>query len=126
MRLPLRSALRVLLLGALAALSLPGVHAARAESDLLPPAKQMFAFDAKQPARAAPSSQSCGASPAATLQRADIGHQAAMAQLAKIMGAGDGEVLNGRGYNYRVNRDPAVEIMRIQQEARGLAIGRRN
>jgi hypothetical protein len=126
MRLPLREALRVLLLGALAALSLPGVHAARAETDLVPPAKQLFSLKSPQPARPSRSS-TCGASPAAVMQRADTGRQAAMARLAQVMGAGpagDGEALDGRGYGYPTQRDPGAEMMRIQQEAQRLHAAR--
>ena len=122
MRLPVRSTLRVAAIGLLAALSLPGVHAARAEADLVPPAKQLFAFDAPvmkpAPKRAAPTS--CGASQVAAMRMADTRREAAMARIAELVGAGpggDAEVLNGRGYAYPVKRDPNVELLRIQREA---------
>jgi len=125
MRLPVRSALRVLAIGALAALSLPGVHAARAEADLVPPAKQLFAFDAPTlapaPKRAAPTS--CGAGQIAAMRMADTRREAAMARIAELVGAGpggDAEVLNGRGYAYPVRRDPNVELLRVQREAQRL------
>jgi hypothetical protein len=125
MRLRIGDVLRVFLVGALAALSLPGVEAARAEADLLPPVAQLFAFDAASPPQrhAAPSAV-CGADPNLALRRADADRRAAMARIAALMAAGsDAEVLNGRGYAYPVRRDPSVELVRIQQEARRLAAG---
>jgi hypothetical protein len=125
MRLPVRSTLRVFAIGALAALSLPGVHAARAEADLVPPAKQLFAFDAPvlapAPKKAAPTS--CGAAQITAMRMADTRREAAMARIAELVGAGpggDAEVLNGRGYAYPVKRDPNVELLRIQREAQRL------
>jgi hypothetical protein len=124
MRLPVR-ALRVFAIGALASLSLPGVHAARAEADLVPPAKQLFAYDAPPlapaPKRAAPTS--CGAGQVTAMRMADARREAAMARIAELVGAGPGgdvEVLNGRGYAYPVRRDPNVELLRVQREAQRL------
>jgi hypothetical protein len=123
MRLPIAFAVVVL-----AALSLPGVRAARAEADLLPPAKQLFAYDAQRPAprRVQPQpSASCGAvtGQVATARRAQVGREAAMQRLAAAVSAQPGtpaEVLNGRGFGYPVSRDPALELMRIQREAQRL------
>jgi len=118
MRLPIVFAVVVL-----AALSLPGVRAARAEADLLPPAKQLFAYDAQPPApRRVQPSVSCGAvtSQLATARRAQAGREAAMQRLAAVVAAEPGapaEALNGRGMGYPVSRDPALELMRIQREA---------
>jgi len=123
MGLRVRFASRVLAVGVLAAVSLPGVRAARAESDLVPPAKQLFAYDAKQTpvAERRSGAPSCGANPAVAMQMADAGRAAAMARIAELAGAGGGgEPLNGRGIGYPVHRDPTVEMMRIQQEARRL------
>jgi hypothetical protein len=128
MRLPVGSAFRVFAIGALAAFSLPGVHAARAEADLVPPAKQLFAFDARAPApaprQAAPTS--CGAGQVAAMRMADARREAAMARIAELVGAGpggDAEVLNGRGLAYPVRRDPNVELLRVQREAQRLRGG---
>ena len=123
--LPVRAALRVVCIGALAALSLPGVQAARAEADLVPPAKQLFAFDAPVlaplPKQAAPTA--CGAGQVTAMRMADARREAAMARIAELVGAGpggDAEVLNGRGYAYPVRRDPNVELLRVQREAERL------
>jgi hypothetical protein len=127
MRLPFGSALRVLAIGALAALSLPGVRAARAEADLVPPAKQLFSYDAAQlRARRAPAA-SCGASQGVAMRMADARRQAAMARIVELVGAesgGDGQPLNGRGHAYPVRRDPNAELHRIQQEAQRLQAAR--
>ena len=126
MRLLVREALRVLALGALAALSLPGVRAARAgTTDLLPPAKQLFSWNGAPPAQAS-GQVSCGGDPAVAMRQAQAGREAALAQIAQAMGAvpgGAGEPLNGRGYGYPVRRDPNLELFRIQQEAQRLRSG---
>jgi hypothetical protein len=121
----LRDALRVLAIGGLAALSLPGVHAARAGTDLLPPAKQFFSWRAAPPAAPAPpsGSPSCGGDPVEAMRQAQLGREAALAQIAQAMGAvpgGDGEPLNNRGYGYAMRRDPNLELFRVQQEAQRL------
>jgi hypothetical protein len=121
MRLPI-----VFAVGALAALSLPGVRAARAEADLLPPAKQLFGFDARSPApRRAQAAVSCGAVAGQldTARRAQAGREAAMQRIAALVAAEPGapaEVLNGRGFAYPVQRDPALELLRVQREAQRL------
>lgn len=121
MRLPI-----VFAVGALAALSLPGVHAARAEADLLPPAKRLFAFDAKAPAprRAAPST-SCGAEAAhRTSERVGpAAREAALQRIAALVAGQPGEpaeALDGRGFGYPVHRDPQLELLRVQREAQRL------
>jgi len=127
MRVSLRETLRVLVFGALAALSLPGVRAARAGTDLLPPAKKLFGLHASGPAPTAPArpagQMSCGTDPDVAMQQAQRGREAALAQIAQAMGVGpggDGEVLNGRGYGYPTVRDPSLELLRVQQEAERL------
>jgi hypothetical protein len=113
----------VFAVGALAALALPGVRAARAEVDLLPPARQLFAFDASRPAPRRPEpSASCGAvaGQVASARRAQAGREAAMQRIAALVADQPGapaEALNGRGFGYPVHRDPALELMRIQREA---------
>ncbi len=122
----LREALRVLAIGTLAALSLPGVHAARAGTDLLPPAKQLFSVKAAHPAQPSGSVSCGGGDPAMAMRQAQAGREAALAQIAQAMGAvpgGAGEPLNGRGYGYPVRRDPNLELFRIQQEAQRLQLG---
>jgi hypothetical protein len=80
MRLPVGNVLRVLACAGLAALSLPGVEAARAETDLVPPVAQLFSWDAASAPPAGPAS--CAASQAATLPLAELRRQAAMARIA--------------------------------------------
>jgi hypothetical protein len=118
MRMPI-----VFAVGVLAALSLPGVRAAQAEVDLLPPAKQLFAYDASAPAPRRPQpGASCGAvaGQVDTARRAQAGREAAMQRIAALVADEPGapaEALNGRGFNYPVHRDPALELMRVQREA---------
>jgi hypothetical protein len=118
MRLPI-----VFAVGALAALSLPGVRAARAEADLLPPAKQLFAFDARSPAPRRDASCAAEAAQLAALRRGVAAREAAMQRIAALVGAQPGEpveVLDGRGFGYPVQRDPQLELVRIQREAQRL------
>jgi hypothetical protein len=128
MTLPAGFVLRALAIGALAALSLPGVEAARAEVDLLPPAMQLFAYDAKAPAPAPRrAAASCAAGELKSMRMADASRAAAMARINQLVAAGppgEVEVLNGRGYGYAAPRDPALELLRIQQEAKRLRAGR--
>src|SRR5574341_919510 len=121
MNRPLLDALRVLALGALAALSLPGVEAARAETDLLPPARQLFAWNAASAQPAGP--RSCAENQTAAMQVADLRRRAALARLAALLQAepgGTAEPLNGRGYAYPVVRDPSLELRRVELEAQRL------
>jgi hypothetical protein len=120
MRLPLGNVLRVLALGGLAALSLPGVQAARADTDLVPPVAQLFSWDAASapPAQAGPAS--CAANQLAVTQQADLRRREAMARIAAVVKAepgGSAEPLNGRGYAYPVQRDPNAELRQVVQEA---------
>lgn len=111
---------RVLAIGALASLSLPGVRAARAETDLVPPASQLFAWNSPSRASAAAAAPaSCAERSAATWQRVDARRRAALARVAELIeaGAGGGEVLNGRGYAYPTLRDPHQELRRVELEA---------
>jgi hypothetical protein len=110
---------RILAIGALAALSLPGVRAARAEADLVPPVSELFAWDS--PARSAPEGKpvSCSPRSEAARQLVEARRQAALAQIGELMkaGPGGGEVLNGRGYAYPTARDPYQELRRVELEA---------
>ena len=111
---------RFLAIGALAALSLPGVRAARAEADLLPPISQLFAWNSPSHASAAQAGPvSCAAQSDAVQQAVDARRRAARAQIAQrlMAGPGGGEVLNGRGYGYPVQRDPYQELRGIELEA---------
>jgi hypothetical protein len=112
---------RILAIGALAVLSLPGVRAARAETDLVPPASELFAWNS--PVRAAAGGAgpvSCSPRSDAARALAEARRQAALARIGELMkaGPGGGEVLNGRGYAYPTLRDPYQELRRVELEAR--------
>ena len=117
MRLPLVRGF--LVLGALAALALPAARAARAESDLLPPVAELFAWNAEPPPAAGP--VTCAAAdPAAAVPMAELRRQAALARIAAIVNSEPGaaaEPLNGRGYAYPVQRDPSAELRGVVMEA---------
>ncbi len=106
------------IVGVLAALSLPGVRAARAEADLVPPVTELFSW---RGARSAPARgpASCAATSRATLRASEARRQAALAQLGELMkaGPGEGQALDGRGYAYPVDRDPLRELRMVEMEA---------
>jgi hypothetical protein len=106
-----------LLIGALAAFSLPGVRAARAEADLVPPVSELFSWNSRAP-EARPAPVDCAAR-AGYSELAEAQRRAAYAQLAELMRArpGEGEALNGRGYAYPALRDPAQALRMIELEA---------
>ena len=110
---------RLLAIGTLAALSLPGVRAARAEADLVPPVSELFAWDSPRRAPPAAGPVSCAERSDATRQVAEARREAALARMAELMkaGPGGGEVLNGRGYGYPTSRDPLHELRRVELEA---------
>ena len=114
------SCARLLVIGALAALSLPGVRAARAEADLVPPVAELFAWNS--PPRAAPAAapDSCAARSEATLHAKEGRHRAVLARIAEHLRAqpgGEIEVLNGRGYAYPTSRDTGRELRILELEA---------
>ncbi len=115
----LAKGLRVLAIAALALFSLPGVEAARAEGDLLPPIAELFAWNAR-PERTLEAPASCAPNAAASPE-VQARRQAALARLSELLHAeagGDVEVLNGRGYAYPSPRDPRRELMLVEMEAR--------
>jgi hypothetical protein len=91
--------------------------AARADTDLVPPVAQLFAWNAKHRAEAGPAS--CAASRGAALPLADARRREALARIAALMAAepGRAEPLDGRGYAYPVVRDPNAELRRVVLEA---------
>ena len=109
------------------ALSLPGIEA-RAESDLAPSSRELLSLDA-QPSRVAPlptgSGSSCAAAdPALQAKQYDTQREAMQRLAQAVMAddeAGEFKVLDGRGYGYQPQRDPAVELMRLQREAQAQA-----
>ena len=119
MRLPLVRGLRVLALGGVAVLTLLAARAARAETDLLPPVAELFAWNAEPPL-AAGRVTCAAANPAAAVPMAELRRQAALARIAAIVNTEPGaaaEPLNGRGYAYPVPRDPAAELRGVVMEA---------
>jgi hypothetical protein len=111
---------RLLVIGALAALSLPGVHAARAEADLVPPVSELFAWNSPVQAPPAAGPVSCAERSEEALHAKEGRHHAALARIAahlKAQPGGDFEVLNGRGYRYPTGRDAARELRILELEA---------
>lgn len=109
----------VFVVGVLAALSLPGVRAAQAEADLVPPASRLFAYGAP------PATSSCAVG--STRRAPAVSPQDVRRRLAALVAAEPGdrvEALNGRGYGYHVERDVTLEVMKIQQEAKRLRAAR--
>ena len=118
MSLPLSRVWHVLAFGVLAAVSLPGVQAARADSDLVPPVSKLFAWNAAPAGPAGPAT--CAANQAAALPMAEARRRAALARIAALVQAepgGAAQPLDGRGYAYPVQRDPNAELRRVVQEA---------
>ena len=111
---------RLLAIGTLAALSLPGVRAARAEADLVPPVSQLFAWNSPRRAPAVTAGPlSCAERSEGRQQLAEARRRAALARMAELMkaGQGGGEVLNGRGYGYPVHRDAFHDLRQVELEA---------
>jgi hypothetical protein len=105
----------------LLALSWPGVEA-RAEADLAPSSRELTSLGSA-PAPVLPNAEaaaSCAASDPALVADEYAKQRAMMQKLAQAMAAeGDGEfrVLDGRGYGYFPDRNPALELARLQREA---------
>jgi hypothetical protein len=111
---------RLLVIGALAALSLPGVEAARAEADLVPPVSELFAWNSPVRAEHAAGPASCAERNEAAAYAKEGRQHAALARIAAHLQAqpgGDFEVLNGRGYHYPTGRDAARELRILEHEA---------
>jgi hypothetical protein len=106
--------------GALAALSLPGVDAARAEADLVPPVSELFAWNSPVRVEPAAGPASCAVKNEAVLHAREGRHHAALARITAHLQAqpgGDFEVLDGRGYRYPTGRDAARELRILELEA---------
>ena len=105
------------------ALSWPGIEV-HAESGIAPSARELTGLNAAPPTLAPPVAQQ-GASCAASdpeLVAGEMNHQReALQRMAQAMEAttGEGEAiaLDGRGYGYFPERNPAVELARLQREA---------
>lgn len=126
--MPARASLRdhVLFTAAFAlglALSWPGVEA-HADGGLAPSSRSLTGL-AAAPAPAAPPTvaakgDSCAASDPALVGREYDAQRERMQRLAQAMEAqGDGGfvALDGRGYGYFPERNPAIELARLQREA---------
>jgi hypothetical protein len=109
------------------ALAWPGVEA-RADSDLAPSSRELTSLGAASAPAPLPGAQgdSCAASDPALVGQAYDAERAAMQRLAQAMqaeGEGDFVALDGRGYGYFPERNPALELARLQREAQEQAAG---
>jgi hypothetical protein len=105
------------------ALAWPGIEA-RAESDLAPPARALTGLGTSPAPLAAPvpaaQGDRCAASDPALVAKQYDAQRDRMQRLARAMDAeGDGGfvALDGRGYGYFPERNPAIELARLQREA---------
>ncbi len=104
------------------ALSWPGI-AAHAESDLAPSSRELTGLGAAPaPAAQLPQqpSASCAASDPALVAKEYVAQRENMQRLAQAMqndGGGEYQPLDGRGYGYFADRNPAIELARLQREA---------
>ena len=101
---------------ALFAFSGPGVVVAHAESDLAPSARELFSGNAARQV-SLPVGAVCDP---ASLEQARTRRQQIGARLAELMfrddGDGPGRALPN-GYGYALQRNPLLELERVQQEA---------
>ena len=104
----------------LLALSLPGIEV-RAESDLAPSSRELLSLEAKQVPAPMVQGDSCAGSDPALVAKQYADQRDAMQRLAQAMMAADeGDqflVLDGRGYGYFPERNPAIDLARLQREA---------
>jgi hypothetical protein len=112
----LKTAARVLLLGLVLALSIPGLRVAHAETDLAPSADQLLGLQGPPPA--APAGQACEPR---VVRAGPADRNQAMQRLAELMAShGEGQALNNRGIHYPQARSQWLEMQRIHMEARRL------
>lgn len=113
-----------LLFGAAFALALalawPGVEV-NAESGIAPSSRELTRLDAAPAAAAPPATgESCAASDPALVAKEYDAQRAMMQRLAQAVReqeGGDAIALDGRGYGYFPERNPAIELARLQREA---------
>jgi hypothetical protein len=104
------------------ALAWPGVEV-RAEGDLAPSSRALTRLDAAPAPPPAPAAggDSCAASDPTRVAQEYEAQRASLEALAAAMRAqeeaGDFVVLDGRGNGYFAERNPALEIARLQREA---------
>ena len=104
-------------LALLLALSRPGIQA-HAEGGIAPSSRELTGLGAA-PAPAA-SGDSCAAADPNLVAKQYDSQREAMQRLAQAMQAeGEGEVrvLDGRGYGYFADRNPGIDLARLQREA---------
>jgi hypothetical protein len=115
-----RSSFVALVFGLGLALAWPGVEV-RAQGDLAPPSRELTRLGAAPaPAPSAAGGESCAASDPTRVADEYAAQRAAMEALAAAMQAqeaGDFVVLDGRGNGYFAERNPALELARLQREA---------
>jgi len=98
-------------------LSWPGVEA-RAEGDIAPSARDLTALNPRvAPVPATPGAACRANTPIVDPQRA-AAQRETMQRLAQAMKSEGLVVMNNRGSSYEAERDPTLELMRIQLEAR--------
>jgi hypothetical protein len=103
------------------ALAWPGVEV-RAEGDLAPSSRALTRLDAAPAPTPAPAAggDSCAASDPTRVAQEYGAQRASLEALAAAMRAqepGDFVVLDGRGNGYFAERNPALELARLQREA---------
>lgn len=115
----------ILALGLGVALAWPGVEV-RAEGDLAPSSRALTRLEGTPAPAPAPAGNgdSCAASDPTRMAQEYDAQRASMQALAAAMQAHeDGEfvVLDGRGYGYFSERNPALELARLQRDAQAQA-----
>jgi hypothetical protein len=100
------------------ALAWPGVSA-RADGDLAPSSRELTRLgDAPPAARSPVAGDSCAASDPALAEQAQREAMQRIAEAMRAEGGSDFVALDGRGYGYFPERNLAVELARLQREAR--------
>jgi hypothetical protein len=106
-------------LALLLALSWPGV-AAHAEDGIAPSSRELTGLGAAPAPIAAAPGDSCAAADPNLVAKQYDAQREAMQRLAQAMqaeGDGDVRVLDGRGYGYFADRNPGIDLARLQREA---------
>jgi hypothetical protein len=109
--------------GVLLALAWPGVEVKAEEArDVAPSARELLGMRARSAAApaAANAAPGCEAKDPSRLAAQYEQRQQQMREIAQAMGGGELKPMNGRGYLYEQQRNPALDLLRIQLEARAL------
>ena len=102
----------------LLALSLPGVEVRAEDGGAAPPARELLGLDAKSVNALTQAGASCAAQDPSALIAQYARQQDVMRRVAQAAGPGELKAMNGRGYGYVREGDPALELLRLQMEAR--------